>query len=146
MRRHTQQSLLLYNLQLPVGLECMRVCISFPWLVVGTSPVLHWAQQKGGDRKYEKREANRDEEDSCFGVSLLPCLGSVCLIKDLSAWPEPSCNLSVVLNTYVHHSKFLLWWDKNPGREINWPDKRYTLWVSVVQLREEGQGNLWHKW
>lgn len=23
MRRHTQQSLLLYNLQLPVGLECM---------------------------------------------------------------------------------------------------------------------------
>lgn len=34
-------------------------------------------------------------------------------IKDLSAWAELSCNLSAVLNTLVHFSKFLLLWGKN---------------------------------
>ena len=70
--------------------------------------------QGGLDRK--------DEEDS---------FGSVRLIKDLSAWAELSCNLSVVLKLWVHCSKFLLQWDKNWGREINRPD--ISMLPSLIQ-------------
>ena len=83
MGRHTQQSMLLYNLKLSTGLEHMPICIPFHWLVVGTSPILHKAQPKEGDGKYKKGEAKMDEEDDAFGVGLLPCIGRVCLIKDL---------------------------------------------------------------
>ena len=54
-------------------------------LVVGSSPILHRAQPKVGDRKCKKGEAKRVKDDDSFGTGLLPCLGSVCLIKDLSA-------------------------------------------------------------
>ena len=83
MGRHAQQSLLLYNLQLSTGLEHMPICIPFHWVVVGTSPILHKAQPKEGDGKYKREEAKMDEEDDAFGFGLLPCVGSVCLIKDL---------------------------------------------------------------
>ena len=49
MGRHTQQGLLLYNLQLSIALELLPICIPFHWLVVGSSPVLHRAQPKGRD-------------------------------------------------------------------------------------------------
>ena len=69
-------------------------------------------------------EGKREREDF-FGVSLLPCLGGISLIKiylfELS-WAELSCILSVVLNPLFCHSKFLLWWDKNWGREISQPE------------------------
>ena len=68
-------------------------------------PFLDWRfmQALGGHNhrrrwKYEKREAKLDGYDNSFGVGLLPYLGHVCLGKDLSAWAEQSCNLSVVLN------------------------------------------------
>jgi len=44
---------------------------------------LHKAQPKEGDGKYKREEAKMDEEDDAFGFGLLPCVGSVCLIKDL---------------------------------------------------------------
>ena len=31
-------------------------------------------------------------------ISLLPCLRTVCVVKDLSAWAKLSCNLSVTLH------------------------------------------------
>ena len=114
MGRHKQYSLLLYNLKLSVGFEHMPICISFHWLVIGTSLTLHWAECKGGDWKYKRgkpRAMDRKDEADSFE--------KVCLIKDLSAWADLSCNLSVVVHLLVHRSKFLLWWDKNQGREIN---------------------------
>ena len=78
-----------------------------------TRNIKGWGEPRGIDRK--------DEEDS-LGISQLPCLESVWLIKDLSAIAELSCNLPVVLQPLVYHSKFLLWWDKNLGREVNWCD------------------------
>ena len=121
MGRHMQQSLLFYNLQLSIGLERMPICI----------PFLHWwwAQplfctgHNQKEEKYIKGEIKRDCYDDSFGISWLPHLGSVCLIKDLSAWAELSCDLSVVLNPLVCCSKYLFWGDKNWGREINRPDK-----------------------
>ena len=100
----------------------MPIRIPFHWLMVSTSPILHRAQGRRGDRKYKKGEAKRDHQDDAFGIGLLPCFGSVCLIKDMSAWAELSCNLSVVSHPVVC-SKFLLSRDKNQEREINWPDK-----------------------
>ena len=35
-------------------------------------------------RKYKKEEAKRDREDDSFVVGLLPYLGNVCVIKDVS--------------------------------------------------------------
>ena len=52
--------------------------------MVGASPILHRAQPKGGDRKYKKEEAKRDREDDSFVVGLLPYLGNVHVIKDVS--------------------------------------------------------------
>ena len=52
--------------------------------MVGASPILHRAQPKGRDGKYKKEEAKRDREDDSFVVGLLPYLGNVCVIKDLS--------------------------------------------------------------
>ena len=49
-----------------------------------TSCVLHRAKPKGGDRKYKKEEAKRDREDDSFVVGLLPYLGNVHVIKDVS--------------------------------------------------------------
>ena len=94
--RHIQQSVLLYNLWLSISLEHMPICIPFHWLVVGASPILYRAQTKGGDRKYKKGEAKRECGSHSFGVGLLPCLRSVSIIENLSAWVELSCNLSVV--------------------------------------------------
>ena len=131
MGRHKQYSLLLYNLKLSVGFERMPICISFHWLVRGTSPTLHWAECKGGDWKYKRGKPTvidrKDEEDS---------FEKVWLIKDLSAWAELSCNLSVVLHLLVHRSKFLLWWDKNQGREINRPDmwKRPSVYGTLCVM------------
>ena len=85
--------------------------------------------------KYTKGEAKKNQEDDSFAVGLLPRLGNVCLIKDLSAWAELSCNLSAVLNPLVPCSKFLLQPDKNQGREINWLD---TLMQSC-KLQHVGQ-------
>ena len=65
----------------------------------------HNQEEETGSIK--KREAKREWDDS-FGVSLLPCLGSICLMKDLSACAELSCNFSVTLNPLVCCSKFLL--------------------------------------
>jgi len=46
--------------------------------MVGKTPILHRAQQKGGEEKYKKREAKRGWEDNdSFGVSLLPHLEKV---------------------------------------------------------------------
>ena len=138
MRRHKQHSLLLYNLQFSIGLGGRPVWIPFNWLVVGTSPSLHRAWTKVGTESMKggkPRGINRKEEN-CFGVSLLPCLRSVCLIKDL--WAELSCNLSVVLYLLLHCSKFLLWQDKNRGREINWPDRSKHLNRTVILNRRLG--------
>ena len=73
---------------------------------------------KGG----EPRGIGRKDEEDSLGISQLPCLESVWLIKDLSARAELSWNLPVVLQPLVYHSRFLLWWDKNLGREVNWCD------------------------
>ena len=81
----TQQSLLLCNLHLSISLDHMLICIPLHLLVMATSPILHRSQLKGGQGKYKRGEAKRKEEDDSFGVSLFPCLGSVGLIKDLSA-------------------------------------------------------------
>ena len=48
-------------------------------------PYLLRAQSKGKDGEYKKEEVKRDWENYSFGVRLLPCLRSVCLIKDVSA-------------------------------------------------------------
>ena len=46
--------------------------------MVGKTPILHRAQQKGREEKYKKREAKRGWEDNdSFGVSLLPHLEKV---------------------------------------------------------------------
>ena len=59
MERHAQHSLLLCNLQLSTGLECMTICIPFldGWQ---ESSILHRIQPIGGDGKYKKGEAKRD--------------------------------------------------------------------------------------
>ena len=62
------------------------------------------------------------EKEDSFGVGLLSWFGGVCLIKDLPAWAELSCNLSVVLNPLLSRCKFLLRRGKNQGRKINQPD------------------------
>lgn len=64
----------------------MPICIPFHWLVVSTSPNLHRTQTKGGDGKYRKAEAKRNKEWGLLWGQPAPCLGSVCLRKDLSAW------------------------------------------------------------
>ena len=73
----------------------MPICIPFHWFVVGTSPILYRVYPEEGDRKHKKGEVKRDrhEEHDSFEVNWLPCLGSVCLVKHLSAWAELSCNL-----------------------------------------------------
>ena len=46
-------------------------------------------------------------------------------------WTE--LNWPVVLNPLVHRSKFLLWWDKNWGREIKQPDNiKCAVWMVAV--------------
>ena len=75
----------------------------------------------GKRQKYKKWEAKMECWVNSFPAGLLPCLGSVYLIKDLFL-TDLSCNLSVVLNPVVCPSKFLLQWDKNKGKEINQPD------------------------
>ena len=68
----------------------------------------------------------KDEKDS---------FGSVRLIKDLSAWAELSCNLSVVLHLLVHYSKSSLQWDKNWWREINRSDiSMLPHWYNRISL------------
>ena len=52
--------------------------------MVGTSPVLPRVQPKGGDGKYKKGETKRDHYNDSFVVSLLPCLRSVSILKEIS--------------------------------------------------------------
>ena len=54
MGRHKQQSLLLYSLGLPIGLEHAPISIPSHWPAVGISPILHRGQPKGGNQKYRK--------------------------------------------------------------------------------------------
>ena len=69
-------------------IHVLKCLFAFPVLIGGMYKLyLHRAQPKGGDRdgKHKNGEAKRDHFDNDFGVSLLPCFGSVCLIKDLSS-------------------------------------------------------------
>ena len=64
----------------------LKCPFAFPFLICGMYKLyLHRAQPKGGDGdgKHKNGEAKRDHFDNYVGVSLLPYLGSVCLIKDL---------------------------------------------------------------
>ena len=84
MGRHTQTAhcYTICNCQLALSDAHLRP----PSLIGGGfKPYFHRAQPKVGDRKYKKGEARRGKDDDSFGAGLLPCLGSVCLIKDLSA-------------------------------------------------------------
>ena len=84
----------------------MPICTPFLdwWWVTysaqGTTKRKSQEVQKGGSRE--------GQEDDCCAAGVLPCLGSVCVVKDPSACAELSCNLSVVLNLLVCRSKFLL--------------------------------------
>ena len=53
MRRHAQQSLLLHNLQMPVGLECMPICIPFLdwWWVQALLCIGHNQKEETGSIK-----------------------------------------------------------------------------------------------
>ena len=63
MGRHIQQSLLLYNLQLSMGLEHTPICLPFlDWW---------WAQPKEEDGKYKKGAAKRDGYSNSFGHGLI---------------------------------------------------------------------------
>ena len=56
MGRHAQQSLLLHNLQVPVALECMPVCIPFLdwWWVHGLLCTGHNQKEETGSIKTER--------------------------------------------------------------------------------------------
>ena len=70
-----------------------------------------------------RRVKNKDKEDF-FRFRFLPCLGSFCLIKDLSAWAELSSKLSLILHPLVYCSKSL--WDKNLARKTNQTGREHS--------------------
>ena len=104
-----QHSLLLYSI-------CPFASLS----LIGGEYKRYFTQTITKRRRLEvwKEEAKRDQQEEWGGFLWGgPALMSLeCLIKDLSAWAELSCNLSVVLHRLAHCSKFLLQWEKNPGR------------------------------
>ena len=51
----------------------------------GYKPYFAQGATKRRRGKYTEGEAKRNGEDDSFGVALLPCVESVCLIKGLSA-------------------------------------------------------------
>lgn len=115
MERHKQHSLLLYNLQLSNRLVCMPIYIPFHRLVVGTSPAL-LAHTIAKRRRLEvwKGEAKKDQEEGwgdSFGVSLLPCPGTVYLIKDVSAWLNWAVTCLLL---------FLLQWELRKRNKHTW--------------------------
>lgn len=112
----------------------MPIYIPFLCLAVSTSPILHIAKLKGGDRKYKQGKPRRKRRNS-FGASLLPCLGSAYLIKYLSARVELTCNLSIVLNPYSNIPNFCC--DKIRNKE----DKLTKLAFLCGELAKEE-----HRW
>ena len=137
MGRHAQQSLLLHDLQLSIGLERMP------------SPFLDWRWVQalfctGHNQKEEMGSIKRGKSRG-IGGRLLCCwsapMSRECLCSKRSVclcWIE--LNLSVVLNPLFCPSKFLLQWDKNWGREI-----KLTWRVNILKLILL-QSILWSSW
>ena len=134
MGRHTHRACCYISCNCQLALSVCSFAFPFIdwWWVQALFCTGH--NQKEKTELYKGRSQEESGDDS-FGVGLFPRLGNVCLIKDLSAWAELSCNLSAVLNPLVPCSKFLLQPDKNQGREINWLD---TLMQSC-KLQHVGQ-------
>ena len=133
MGRHTHRACcyISWNCQL-----ALSVCsFAFPFIDWWWVQALFRTGHNQKKTKVYKRGSQEESGRWLLGVGLLPRLGNVCLIKDLSAWAELSCNLSAVLNPLVPCSKFLLQPHKNQGREINWLD---TLMQSC-KLQHVGQ-------
>ena len=89
--------------------------------MVGTSPISHRSQRIRGDRKYKKGEAKSDRQEDSFGIGLLPCFGSVCLIKDVSAWAELSCKHICYFTPSSLFQTFVVTWQEPSNRnKLTW--------------------------
>ena len=97
---------------------------AFPFIDSGRcKPYIAQGTKSKRRQEVQKGEGESHHQEDSFGTGLLPCFGSVGLIKDVSAWAELSCNSSALLHPVVCCSKFLLSRDKNQVTETNWPEK-----------------------
>ena len=95
---------------------------AFPFIDSGgCKPYIAQGAKSERRQEVQKGEAESHHQEDSFGTGLLPCFGSVCLIKDVSAWAELSCKHICYFTPSSLFQTFVVTWQEPSNRnKLTW--------------------------